>query len=154
MAQPSTQSVAAAYELLVKAQIESAQAAGKFGERIQNQLNDIGKSAIAYEQAQKDNEFRDKAHSDDVALKKEGLAIDKQNANTQARNTQLRAEETAFHRAMAKQGAAVINAPSGEKTKDGKDITLGEKLVRDTVESNNFYTGAPIPSTPYWIHHP
>ena len=75
MAQPNTNSVLSAYEMLANAHAKRSDSMMIFANQIANNFNDIGKTAIAYHQAQQDNEFRQKVHNDDTKLKNRSLDI-------------------------------------------------------------------------------
>ena len=81
MAQPNTNSVLSAYEMLANAHAKRSDSMMIFANQIANNFNDIAKTAIAYHQAQKDNEFRQKVHNDDTKLKNRSLDIEEKSVN-------------------------------------------------------------------------
>lgn len=129
MAQPHADSVTRAYELLANTNANMANAYMNFGNSIAQNFNDTGKSVIAYYQAQKDNEFREKAHNDDLALKNRSLDIEEKGAN--ARNSLLNTQT---------QGQRLQNAQNELLTSvtHTKDPKTGEyKMKHDVLKEAN-----------------
>lgn len=117
MAQPSTDSVSRAYELLANAHANNAKASMDFGNSIAQNLESIGKTALAYEQTQKDNEFRDQAHKDDIALKKRALANEE--SATKTRNRLINHQANAQYQ-QNKQNEVALALTHNKDTKTGE----------------------------------
>lgn len=140
MAQPSTDSVSRAYELLANAHANNAKASMDFGNSIAQNLESIGKTALAYEQTQKDNEFRDQAHKDDIALKKRALANEE--SATKTRNRLLNLQATAQYQ-QNKQNEVPLALTHNKDTKTGEFYLKPkvQKQIDELAQDPNFLAG-------------
>lgn len=141
MAQPSTDSVGRAYELLANTHANNAKATMEFGNAIANNLNDFGKNVVAYGEKQKDNAFREKVHSDEMKLKERSLANDESRTKAQnaLTNAQARGQEYAnilpkvFYEALqvkGKNGNLVIDP---NVAKSAKELVTSKDLLTSSL---------------------
>ena len=150
MAQPSTDSVSRAYELLANTHANNAKATMEFGNAIANNLNDFGKNVVAYGEKQKDNAFREKMHSDDVKIKKRALANDESRTQEQNALTYQQAEAQKFANLAPK----TLYEAWHTRDKNGNLVTDPNilKTTKGVITSENFITGAisgyPIQGSP------
>ena len=153
MAQPNTNSVLSAYEMLANAHAKRSDSMMIFANQIANNFNDIGKTAIAYHQAQKDNEFRQKVHNDDTKLKNRSLDIEEKSVN--AKNAllyeQTRGQKYANTLPQTMHNAMTIKVNGEETIKPVVQQQANKLVEQGGIIKDNTYQGLegmPIPQSP------
>lgn len=153
MAQPNTNSVLSAYEMLANAHAKRSDSMMIFANQIANNFNDIGKTAIAYHQAQKDNEFRQKVHNDDTKLKNRSLDIEEKSVN--AKNAllyeQTRAQKYANTLPQTLHNAMTTEVNGKETIKPVVQQQANKLVEQGGIIKDNTYQGlegVPIPQSP------